>query len=187
MWIYVYIWTYTHGHIYLMKPWALLWKNVHADIFSFIRLSFSILIIQVPLGIVKVCTCDFTLQLASVPMLDQTNSLSRPLHPFLWWCVGLIVSASLCAKIGAVSGIPEGPPEHYRWSLWGRMGRPDGTQIMCFSFITLHPPSSTQQIFLLYLLSLFLCLFRLYPWFSRSIALSMSGACPRVTAEPCTA
>lgn len=119
MWIDMYMWLYTFVHIHLMKPWTPLWKTVHANIFSFNRLSFSILIIQVPLGMVKIWTHDFTLQLFSPSVWVQALSVIP------WWCDGPIASVSLCAKIDTVSGIPQGPLEHCRQSFCERMGRPD--------------------------------------------------------------
>lgn len=152
MWTHVYIWIYTHMHIYLMKPWTPLWKNVRDNIFSFIRLSFSILIIQVPLGMVKISTYDFTLQLASVSMLDQTRSFLAPHSLVLRWWVGPTASASLCAKIGKVSGIPEGPPEHYRWSFWGRMGRPDEFKSRAPSLPSTHPVQHSRSSHCIFLI-----------------------------------
>lgn len=192
----MYIWIYTYLHIYFMKPWAPLWKNVLANIFNFtglfVNFNFSVLIIQVPLGIIKIGTYNFTLQLVSVSMLYLTHSLSdcplpHSLVMFLAYNLWIFVYWNwyrLCH--------PRGVSRAFQMVISGH----DGGGLMNLNHMFLlhyplptHFSISSHCIFsncFPFLLFVFLLL-RPYPWLSHSIVLSMSEACPCVTAEPCIA
>lgn len=171
-----------------MKPWTPLRKNVHANIFSFIRLSFSVLITLVTLGMVKTCTCDFTLQLVCVRS-NPIHCLAPPFPRSLMMCPACSLCILMCQKRDSLLS-PRGASRALQMVILGQDGEAWWVQIMCFSFTTLYPPSSTQQIFpscLLIFLFFFFRLFWLYPWLCHFIVPSMSGTCLCITAEPCMA